>query len=114
MNNPFYAALIVESERRIIEHLNCMMRNIDGRFCTLERKLMATMEELQATLDATADQLAKASAEIVAEIKTLQDELAAGAVTTPGVDASVARLKALAQALDDLNPDAPPAPPPAP
>lgn len=74
----------------------------------LKDTLMATQAELQASLDAVADQLAKASAEITAEIKTLTDEIAAGGVTTPGVDASVARLQALAQALDDMNSDTPP------
>ena len=68
---------------------------------------MSTMEELQATLDAVGEQLTKASAEIVAEIATLQAEIANAGNTTPGVDASVARLQALAEALDQLNPDAP-------
>lgn len=75
---------------------------------------MSTMQELQTAMDAVGDQVAKAAAEIQAEIQTLQDEIAAGAVTTPGVDSSLARLQALAQALDDLNPDTPPPAPPAP
>lgn len=68
--------------------------------------IMTTLTELQTTLDAVGDQLTKASSEISAEIATLQAEIAAGGVTTPGIDASVARLQGIAQALDDLNPDA--------
>jgi uncharacterized protein involved in exopolysaccharide biosynthesis len=105
--------LIVETGERATRAIERLARQIDDRFCNLERKVMATMEQLQASLDAVGDQLTKASGEIQAEIKTLQDELAAGGLTTPGVDASVARLQGLAQALDDLNADAPP-PPPAP
>lgn len=81
----------------------------------LKDTILMNQTELQAALDAVNDQLTKATAEINAEIATLTAEIAAGGVTTPGVDASLARLQGLAQALDDLNPDAPPpAPAPAP
>lgn len=75
----------------------------------LKDTLMATQAELQASLDAVGDQLAKATAEITAEIATLTAEVAAGGNSTPGIDASVARLQALAAALDAMNPDTPPA-----
>jgi hypothetical protein len=95
---------------RILETLIRIGWKLMHRIDQLERHIMATMAELQASLDTIGDQLAKASAEIVAEIQTLKDELAAGGITTPGVDASVARLTGFAQALDDLNPDQPKAP----
>jgi hypothetical protein len=65
--------------------------------------IMTDQTTLAATLSSIADQLTKATAEIVAAI-------AAAGNTTPAVDAAVAKLQGLAQALDDLNPDAPPAP----
>jgi ABC-type transporter Mla subunit MlaD len=70
---------------------------------------MATAAELLASLNALGDQLTKASAEIVAEIATLTAAVGTGGNTTPEVDASIARLQVLAKALDDLNPDVPPA-----
>ena len=72
---------------------------------------MATQAELQASLTAVGDQLTKASAEISAEIVRLQEAVAAGGMTTPEVDASVERLKTLAESLDAMNPDAPPVEP---
>ncbi len=99
-------ALIVYLVERVDFHIEALA----DRLTHFERKIMATMDELQASLDAVNDQLVKASGEIQAEIKTLQDELAAAGQTSPGVDASVARLQAMAQALDDLNADVPPAP----
>lgn len=63
--------------------------------------LEMTQAELKTALDALGDQLVKATNEIVAAI-------AASGSTTPAVDAAVIRLQAVAQALDDLNPDAPP------
>lgn len=72
---------------------------------------MATMEELQASLDAVGEQLTKASAEIAAEVQALQDAVAAAGGTSPEVDASVERLKVLAASLDAMNPDAEPVEP---
>jgi hypothetical protein len=76
--------------------------------------IMATQAEVEAQLNGIADQLDKSKTELTAEIGTLEAEIAAGGGSTPGVDAAIARLKTLAQGLDDLNPDAPvtePAPP---
>ncbi len=68
--------------------------------------IMASLAELNASLTAVGDQLAKASSEIKSEIDTLTAAVAASGTTTPEIDASVTRLQGLAQALDDLNPDA--------
>jgi septal ring factor EnvC (AmiA/AmiB activator) len=84
------------------------------------KTILMTQKELQAQLDTmtdgiqkVSDQLGKANTEIVAEIKTLQDAIAAGPVSQDVADsvarlqAKIAPLQAAAQALDDLNPDAP-------
>jgi len=73
---------------------------------TLE-KIMATQAELAATLLAVRDQLTKASAEIVARVAALEQAIANAGNTTPETDAALAAVKEIAQALDDLNPDAP-------
>lgn len=66
------------------------------------------VSELAGALESIETQLGKAKTEIVAEIKTLQDALAD--VDVPAnAEASIGRLKGLAQGLDDLNVD--PAPP---
>lgn len=70
-------------------------------------QIMAKLSTLQATLDALGTQLEKATSEIQAEIKNLQDQL--GDVEIPaGAQTSLDKLSSLAQALDDLNPDVPP------
>ena len=68
----------------------------------VEKLKMSNDELLQAVSD-IADQLAKALAEILAEIQAL------GTVPQAIVD-KVAAVKATAQQLDDLNPDVPPVP----
>jgi capsule polysaccharide export protein KpsE/RkpR len=65
----------------------------------LERILME-QAELATALNGVADELTKATAEIIAAI-------AASGTTTPEVDAAVAKLQGLAKALDDLNADLP-------
>ena len=100
---------VLRQERDVVRLVFILLE----QFINFEGTTMATLTELQASMDAVGDQLTKATSEIVAEIKTLQDEVAAGGVTTPGIDASLARLQGLAQALDDLNPDVPPPAPPA-
>lgn len=65
-----------------------------------QRKIMSTQAELAAALRAVNAQLQKAIEEIVAAVANSGN-------TTPEVDAAVAALQAAAQALDDLNPDAP-------
>lgn len=71
--------------------------------------LKETLKMDQATLldalNSVADQLAKATAEIVAEIAAL-------GATSPALDAAVVKLQTAAQVLDDLNADAPPPEPP--
>lgn len=63
-----------------------------------------TLEQLTQILNDTKAQLAKASGEIIAKIDALEAQLA-NVVTTPEVDAALADLKAVAQQLDDINPD---------
>jgi hypothetical protein len=65
----------------------------------LDKSLM-TIEELGTAIDELGAQLNKALAEIIAEIQAL------GMVPQPIVDKLVAA-KAVAQQLDDLNPDTP-------
>ena len=64
------------------------------------RKVKMTIDELGAALDALAAQLNKALQEILAEIQAL------GTVPQPIVDKLTAA-QAVAQQLDDLNPDQP-------
>lgn len=68
-------------------------------------KIMTDQATHAAELAAIKDQLTKASGEIVAKVSALEAAVAAAGGTTPEVDAAVADLKAVAQALDDLNPD---------
>jgi uncharacterized protein involved in exopolysaccharide biosynthesis len=70
--------------------------------------LSTALDGVSTQLGAVGDQLTKAMGEIQAEIVN-------GFQTTPAVDAALAKLQTLAatlatasQALDDLNPDAPP------
>lgn len=68
------------------------------------RKQTMTIEELGAALDALAAQLNKALGEIIAEIQGLDN------VPQSVIDKLTAA-QAVAQQLDDLNPDQPPPPP---
>lgn len=67
---------------------------------------MATQAELAAQLTAIRDQLAKASGEIQARVAALEAAIVAAGNSTPEVDAALDSVRAIAQALDDLNPDA--------
>lgn len=67
---------------------------------SLKDTIMTTQAEFAAQLSSVADQLTKATAEIIAAV-------AAAGVVSPELEAAGAKLKALSQALDDLNPDAP-------
>lgn len=69
----------------------------------LKDLIMTTQAEFAAQMSGVADQLTKATAEIIAAA-------AAAGVVSPELEAAGAKLKALSQALDDLNPDAAPAP----
>lgn len=70
------------------------------------KRIMTTQAQLAILLASISDQLEKASTELSAEIQTLTTEISNAGATTPEVDASVARLQAIAQKLDDMNPDA--------
>ena len=70
------------------------------------KTILMKISELNGSLNALSTQLDKATGEIVAEIQTLKDALAN--VDIPAdAKASLDALTAKAQALDDLNPDAP-------
>ncbi len=71
----------------------------------INKILMNQAEEL-AALKTLTTQLGKASDEIQAKLKALQDAIDAGTVT-PEVEAAVAELTTAAQKLDDIVPDAP-------
>ena len=58
------------------------------------------MSEQQAQIDALAEQLGKAKAEIIAQVEALQAQIDAGGVV------DLTALKAAVQGIDDLNPDA--------
>jgi len=68
-------------------------------------RIMTDQATHAAQLAAIKDQLTKASGEIVAKVAALEAAVAAAGGTTPEVDAAVADLRAVAQTLDDLNPD---------
>lgn len=70
--------------------------------------LMTSMTELETKLNDINLQLTKASAEIQAEVQSLKDIIAAGGQLTPDAEAALANLTSIAQALDDMNPDAAP------
>jgi len=65
------------------------------------KKLGEIMSETQAKIDALAAQLAKAKAEILAQVARLQEQIDAGGVV------DLTALTAAVQGLDDLNPDEP-------
>jgi phenylpyruvate tautomerase PptA (4-oxalocrotonate tautomerase family) len=76
----------------------------------LERTIAMNQQELAQALTDAAAQATKAKDEIVAKVAALEAAILAGGATTPEVDAALASLKGVVQTLDDLNPDAPPAP----
>ena len=67
---------------------------------------MATQAELQASLDSLATQLDKVSVELNAEIANLTQAVQDAGNTTPEIDASLAKIQSVVDALDALNPDA--------
>ena len=71
-------------------------------------KVMASQEQLAAQLNAISAQLTKVTGEIQARVTALEAAIEAAGNTTPEVDAALEAVKQIAQALDDLNPDATP------
>jgi anion-transporting ArsA/GET3 family ATPase len=65
-----------------------------------ERRIIVKLSELQEAINGVNTQLDKATKEIVDAFKDV--------TLTPEQTAAIDRLKAAAQALDDLNPDVPP------
>ena len=64
--------------------------------------IQMTNAELTAALTEAGDKLEKAQAEILAELEKLK----AGGELSPEAQATVARIQSIAQALDDVVPDA--------
>lgn len=90
------------------------------RLAEMERKIMATQAELAADLRAVRAQQEKTATEIAAlqeaqnvainKITELEALVAAGGTVTQELVDAVAAVKAQAQVVDDLIPDAPPVP----
>lgn len=66
---------------------------------------MQTQSELYQSLMQIKDQLVKSAGEIVARVSALEAAMETAGMTSPAVDEAMQELKAIAQALDDLNPD---------
>jgi hypothetical protein len=95
INWPYTASL-----GRIESKIDALAREI-STLTTKTNRLGVVMGEVQDAVDAIVVQLGKAKDEILAEIANLEAQIAAG--ETPDLTA----LKAAAQALDDVVPDAP-------
>jgi len=86
---------------------NCP-RNIESTLnglTTLLGQIIMKLDGLKQALDNTKAQLLKASSEIQTKIENLEIELQ-NQDTTPEVDTALEELKAVAQQLDDIVPDA--------
>lgn len=79
-----------------------------------KEEVMTKLSELPISLDKVTDTLLKARDEINAAVAVLTGQLDALSTLTPEAEAALDRLSRVAQALDDMNPDAPPAPAPNP
>jgi hypothetical protein len=71
---------------------------------------MAKVNELAAQLTVVKEQVTKAKNEVIKRIADLEAALA-NVDLPPDAEAALTALKAEVQAVDDLNPDAPPPPP---
>lgn len=113
------------SQSTILHALNSLEKLI----MSSKEEVLAQLADAKATIDATAEQNAKARAEIIAataantaavgtltqQVADLQAQIAAAGADVPpdivsaaaALQASANAAKASAQALDDLNPDAP-------
>jgi ABC-type transporter Mla subunit MlaD len=102
MTNWTYVILIVVIGGMILAAAKSIIKNQWHLYHQLKNKLMATLEE---QLDAIIAQISKASGEITDRIDELEAEL--GQIT-PSAQQKLDALKAAAQTLDDIVPDAPP------
>lgn len=75
-----------------------------------ETNIMAKVNELAAQLTVVKEQVTKAKNEVIKRIADLEAALA-NVDLPPDAEAALTALKAEVQAVDDLNPDAPPPPP---
>lgn len=67
---------------------------------------MTTSQELGGKLEAINAQLTKASGEITTQVDALKAQLEAANTLTPEAEEALGNLTSIAQALDNLNPDA--------
>jgi len=77
--------------------------------------IMSTQAELAAQLNTVTAEVTKIGTEtqtLLTKIADLTAAIEAGGATTPEVDAALAALQAQVKVVDDLVPDAPPAPAP--
>jgi chaperonin cofactor prefoldin len=93
-------------QRQLASILTLVLDQLHHVNQSLERIIM-DQKALAAELVALKAQNDKSRAEIVAKIAALEAALGNAGGTTAEVDAALAALKGAAQALDDLNPDAP-------
>lgn len=77
---------------------------------TKVNEIMATNAEFAAAIVVVKEQLVKAAAEINSRIAALEEAINNAGNSTPEMDAALADLKLVAQALDDINPDVTPTP----
>ena len=111
--NPETERLLIATLRRIERNtLNIEAKEID---------IMMTMDQLAPVLDSLGTNLTGVAAQLAKAQQEIVDAIGRAGQTTPEVDAAVAKLTAItdalksaAQSLDDLNADLPPAPAPAP
>lgn len=111
--------IVREELRPIMATLLAISERLSTQQTTLN-KIIMTQAELKAALDAADEKVAKIQTEQTArfttqseliaaqtaEIQALKDALANGGMTSPEVDASLARLSTNLQAFDDTIPDA--------
>ncbi len=96
--------------KKVNDHiLNCLcvIMYQQTRQELLTGELLMKVTELATKVNALADQLTKASAEINAQLEVLRD-----ADLPPEAVEALDKIAAVTQALDDLNPDVLPAPEP--
>jgi len=94
----------MKNKEKIIAVTAAVLIDVLRRQEYLLRKIMTNVTELAAKIDAVSDKLGKASSEILNEIATLR---ASAGQLPEDAEASLARLEAMTQALDDIVPDAP-------
>ena len=75
-------------------------------------KIMSAQDDFEKKLNDLSDQLDKVTGEVQKDLADLKNAIEANGGIQPNVQAAFDKLAGKIQALDDLNPDAAPAPPP--